>query len=436
MIRAKCRVPKLSRHASGQAVVRLCGKDHYVGPFGSVEAQARYDALIAEWLARGRVLAPADDEGVSVNELVLSYWRQQVEPHYRKNGLPTSEQHCIKAALRFLKDAYDVTAVSEFGPLRLKAVREKMIAGGMSRRVVNRYVQKVRACFRWGTENELVPPSVFHGLQSVAGLKAGRSEARETEPVKPVPNVFVDAVLPFVSAQVKAMIELQRLTGMRPGEVCQLRACDIDVTGKVWIYRPQAFKGRSRPALGRKMIKACIQGVETIQNRVSLPRYFTADTLDATRKLAKMMSGEDFALEFASNGSAKTTLTDQAVKHIDELTKRAHLYVDFSTIEGRLEVVSVHEGKAIFIWETLTNRKIECRIGDEHFQAAQSLLGNRVRVTGRVSYRNHIPWLIHVEEPIRRLRTMSELPQPNDIGAINITGTLTSEEHVRRMRDA
>lgn len=242
MIRANCRVPKMSQHATGQAVVRLCGKDHYVGPFGSAEAQARYDALIAEWLSRGRVLAPADAGELSVNELVLAYWRQHVEPHYRKNGEATSEVSCIGAALRFLKDAYGLTAVSEFGPLRLKAVRQKMIEAGMSRRVVNRYVQKVRACFRWGTENELVPPSVFHGLQSVAGLKAGRTEARETEPVRPVPDAFVDAVLPFVSSQVKAMIELQRLTGMRPGEVCSMRTCDIDVTGKVWIYRPQAHK--------------------------------------------------------------------------------------------------------------------------------------------------------------------------------------------------
>ena len=67
MIRANCRVLKMSQHATGQAVVRLCGKDHYVGPFGSAEAQARYDALIAEWLSRGRVFAQADAGELSVN---------------------------------------------------------------------------------------------------------------------------------------------------------------------------------------------------------------------------------------------------------------------------------------------------------------------------------------------------------------------------------
>jgi integrase len=46
----------------------------------------------------------------------------------------------------------------------------------------------------------------------------------------------------FVARQVWAMIELQRLTGMRPGEVCQMRTCDIDTTRRVWTYVPQSHK--------------------------------------------------------------------------------------------------------------------------------------------------------------------------------------------------
>jgi integrase len=46
------------------------------------------------------------------------------------------------------------------------------------------------------------------------------------------------------------MIELQRLTGMRPGEACSMRAGDIDTAGVVWMYRPArhklAWRGRIR----------------------------------------------------------------------------------------------------------------------------------------------------------------------------------------------
>jgi len=33
---------------------------------------------------------------------------------------------------------------------------------------------------------------------------------------------------------------------MRPGEVCQLRPCDLDATGGVWLFRPVQYKTRHR----------------------------------------------------------------------------------------------------------------------------------------------------------------------------------------------
>jgi integrase len=47
------------------------------------------------------------------------------------------------------------------------------------------------------------------------------------------------------------MIELQRLTGMRSGEVATMRGCDLDTTGRVWVYTPASHKtehrGHERP---------------------------------------------------------------------------------------------------------------------------------------------------------------------------------------------
>jgi integrase len=46
------------------------------------------------------------------------------------------------------------------------------------------------------------------------------------------------------------MIELQRVTGMRPGEATTIRTADIDMTGETWVYRPAAhkmsYRGRDR----------------------------------------------------------------------------------------------------------------------------------------------------------------------------------------------
>jgi integrase len=60
--------------------------------------------------------------------------------------------------------------------------------------------------------------------------------------VRPVPDAHVDAVLPFLPPAIAAMVRLHRLTGMRSGELCLLRTCDVDSYGTVWLYRPQTHK--------------------------------------------------------------------------------------------------------------------------------------------------------------------------------------------------
>jgi integrase len=241
MPNVSARVPGLCKHrATGQAVVRLNGKDFYLGRYGSAAAKAEYDRLINEWLGHGRQFA-RDDDGLSVAELIVAYVRF-ADTYYVKDGVPTSETEVIRQAMKWLRKLHSKTPVAQFGPRAFKAVRQAMIDAGISRATVNGYMNRIRRCFRWGVEQELVPPSVLHGLQAVAGLKRGRSEARETEPVRPVPQAFIDAVLPHVSPQVAAMIELQLLTGCRPGEACIIRSCDIDTTGRVWIYRPHDHK--------------------------------------------------------------------------------------------------------------------------------------------------------------------------------------------------
>ena len=117
----------------------------------------------------------------------------------------------------------------------------------MVRTHANRQIARVKLLFKWAVSVEMLPPSVHQALATVPGLKRGRTGARETRPVKPVPQAHVDAVLPLVSRQVKAMIELQLLTGMRPSEVCMMRGSDLETTdpakpGGVWKYRPARHK--------------------------------------------------------------------------------------------------------------------------------------------------------------------------------------------------
>ena len=56
----------------------------------------------------------------------------------------------------------------------------------------------------------------------------------------------VDAVLPYVSPQVSTIIQVQRLTGVRPCKLVITRPCDIDMSADVWVYGPYDHKNKWR----------------------------------------------------------------------------------------------------------------------------------------------------------------------------------------------
>lgn len=237
------KLPSYRLHkASGRAVVTLGGKDYYLGPHQSRVSYQEYDRLVAEWLARGRRAPGEDDELLAtVNDVILGYWTF-AEDYYRKDGKPTTELVHLKRILKVLRRLYGETKAADFGPLALKACREVFLEQGGSRQKVNQNVQRIRRVFRWATENEYVPGDVYHSLQAVAGLRRGRTSAKENKKVRPAPLEHVEAVLPHVAAEVAAMIRLQLLTGMRPGEVVIMRGGDIDRKLEPWVYRPFRHK--------------------------------------------------------------------------------------------------------------------------------------------------------------------------------------------------
>jgi integrase len=237
-------VPKYGRHRqSGQARVVLNGRHHLLGPHGSKASRQEYDRLIAEWVANGRQGPAAAAGELTVATLIIRFWTH-AQGYYRDpDGTQSRELLNFKQALIPLRRLYGTTPAKNFGPLALKAVRQSMINDfEWCRNVVNRQTTRVRQVFKWAVENELVPASVSHALAAVSGLREGRSEARESVPVKAVPEAMVYAIKDHVSRQVWAMVELQWITGMRSGEVVRMRTGDIDTTGALWVYRPRKHK--------------------------------------------------------------------------------------------------------------------------------------------------------------------------------------------------
>jgi hypothetical protein len=190
--------------ASGRAVVRIQGRDIYLGPYGSEESHDRYQRFLAEWRVRraeSRAAAagskPTCQSHLTISEVLLRY-REFAGRYYSKDGRTTKEFTEMAMALKPMRELYGSTSSHEFGPLKLKAVRQVMIENDLSRGVINHRINRIKRFFRWAVSEELIPSSVYEGLRTVDGLKKGRSTARETEPVLPVADEHVEAVLPHV----------------------------------------------------------------------------------------------------------------------------------------------------------------------------------------------------------------------------------------------
>ena len=254
------RIPKYRRHkARNLAVVHIDGRDRYLGKYGSDESRKAYAELIAERFGASLVpLAPAaparkaeapPSSEPTIRQVIRAYRREAETTLYVRDGKPTKELVEMKYAAKPLNRYFGRLPAREFGPKRLRELQSNLVdEGRLSRQVINRRINRVRRIFKWAVAEELVPPSVSEGLRAVRELAKGRTTARERPPVRPPERKAVAAALRSAPRPVAAMIRLQMLTGMRPGEVVQMRPCDIDRTDQeeVWLYRPARHKNEWR----------------------------------------------------------------------------------------------------------------------------------------------------------------------------------------------
>jgi integrase len=252
-------VPKYRRHKqSGQGIVTLPDglggrRDILLGKYGTRESRSQYARVISEWSARGNQLPRKESRsGLTIAELIGRYW-PWIKSYYRHaDGTETKEVDGFVRALRPLNHLYGHTPAENFGPIALKTTRDLMIKGyehpkygaqlALARSVINQRVKRIRRMFRWAVEQELIPATVLHALEAVQGLKRGRSEVKEAKPVLPVSRAVVEDTLPLLRPMQADMVRLQLETGMRPGELVILRACDIDTRGNVWLYEVPQHK--------------------------------------------------------------------------------------------------------------------------------------------------------------------------------------------------
>lgn len=252
------------RTGYSQAIVTLTDpvtkrrKDFSLGEYGSTASREAYHRVVAEWEANGRrwprvdVVQPVETgDSAKIKVIITAYWR------WAKDYYADKHVQSLRGALRVMRKYYGDTPAVEFGPNKLRLLRDEMVRGDANddpprkpwcRKYINAQVQCIRHMFKWAAARELVDASVYVSLASLEPLRRGSSGVRESAKVEPVEEHLLDATLPHLSRPVRAVVELQLLTGARPGELLGLRPIDIEIDdeGGVWTYRPEVHKNAHR----------------------------------------------------------------------------------------------------------------------------------------------------------------------------------------------
>ena len=184
MARPRSNVPSYRKHRSGQARVTINGRDYYLGPHGTKASRQEYDRLVAEYLASGRSGSfGATSDQITMAMLLRDYLRF-AKQYYGTS--PSSEVHRIKLAIKPIKAMYPNHPAVEFGPQQFKAVRQTLIDGVGARTTINAHMKRIVRMFKWAASEGTLPTSVLDTLILIPSLRRGRTEARQTDPVKPV----------------------------------------------------------------------------------------------------------------------------------------------------------------------------------------------------------------------------------------------------------
>ena len=111
-------IPKYRKHrGSGQAVVTIAGRDHYLGPHRSKASRIEYDRLITEWLAAGRPATIAEQTDITVSELIVQCGRW-IPPLRLSDNYPAADGRCNRREFGMVGNAIGLVHRRTFASCR------------------------------------------------------------------------------------------------------------------------------------------------------------------------------------------------------------------------------------------------------------------------------------------------------------------------------
>lgn len=189
--------------------------------------------------------------------------------------------------------------------------------------------------------------------------------------------------------------------------------------------------------LGARTVAIYLKGLVDLEKKPMMPRHYSDRALAGVKRIANALANGVASVEFAAPGEMPLSPTLRVVANIDAIYKnRPDSLYQLSSIEGRLELISMHGGFAAQIFNIRTGEKVTCTLDKELMDEAAKFFGKRVSMYGRVRYtREGTPVEIEVKV-VRAMKDRAVLPQFADLEGIDITAGMDPTEYIGRLRDA
>jgi len=174
---------------------------------------------------------------------VLAAWWSECKRRYSSKGKgKLGNAQNWRPIIRLLRVHHGDGRAEDLGPVALRRLLEEAAKeNDWSLGYTKMQLARVKRIYKWAVSEELVNVTAYQRLATVE-LRHGR----RAKPIPPVDDELVDRTLPLLSPKIADMVRIQRLTGMRPGELVIMRPEDIDRSSDVWTYTPESHKTEHR----------------------------------------------------------------------------------------------------------------------------------------------------------------------------------------------
>ena len=248
-------------------------------------------------------------------------------------------------------------------------------------------------------------------------------------------TISLDSFLTIIDNSFRALKDLDSAISSEPNG-----SLDWLITGLAVSSLAVAVKSKAKDPekdYGEKVADWYLNGIETIRREEITPPYFSDNSLRLLQNVARTLkkNGADALAVVEPISRRAAELSIGIEKTISQL--RGASYKSYGSVEGTLEMISIHRQPRFNIYHTISLRAVRCSLPDELMDKVVNALGRRVVASGLITYNAKDELTSVAVEELEVIAREDELPTIDEfIGSDrDFTGDMSTGEYIRSTRN-